>query len=721
MKTLTIALENCYGIRKLETELDFSNARAVAVYAPNGSMKTSLAQTFQDIAEGVDSKDRIFPTRPCKRVVKDETGADLTKESVLVVRPYDEVMEHTAKTSTLLVNPALRKEYENLYAEINAAKEAFLTALKEQSGSKKNLEKEISSTFTPSDDKFYVALNRIKDEVVAQADAPLASVPYDLVFDEKVLSFLGTKDFKTAIDGFIKKYNELLAASTYFKKGTFNYYNAATIAKQLADNGFFTAKHSINLNADEKIEITTQKELEDLIAKEKEAISNDKDLRKKFAEIEKLIQKNVTVREFEAYLLNHEELLTKLSNVEAFKEEVWKSYIRARFDLYTSLLDKYQATEARRKEIQQQAAKERTQWEEVIDIFNDRFFVPFKLEPINREAVILGQQEILALGFTFQEGNEQAQVDRAALMRVLSTGEKKALYILNLLFEIEVRKKAKQDSLIVVDDIADSFDYKNKYAIIQYLMDISEDPYFKQIILTHNFDFYRTVQSRFVKYNDCFMASKTGTGVSLEKATGIQNVFVRDWKPNFFADSKKKIASIPFMRNLIEYTKSDNDVDYGKLTSLLHWKSDSDQITVSDLDAIYNRLFSTADASADGAKLVVSLIKDEADKCVKAPEGINFENKVVLSIATRIVAEQFMAKKINDPAFVAMIDSNQTPKLLKKFRELHSKEIASVAVLQRVALMTPENIHLNSFMYEPILDMSDDHLRRLYGDVLALA
>lgn len=28
--------------------------------------------------------------------------------------------------------------------------------------------------------------------------------------------------------------------------------------------------------------------------------------------------------------------------------------------------------------------------------------------------------------------------------------------------------------------------------------------------------------------------------------------------------------------------------------------------------------------------------------------------------------------------------------------------------------MTPENIHFNSFMYEPILDMSDEHLRRLY-------
>jgi hypothetical protein len=37
-----------------------------------------------------------------------------------------------------------------------------------------------------------------------------------------------------------------------------------------------------------------------------------------------------------------------------------------------------------------------------------------------------------------------------------------------------------------------------------------------------------------------------------------------------------------------------------------------------------------------------------------------------------------------------------------------------------VLLMTPENIHLNSFMFEPILDMSDEHLRLLYREALAL-
>jgi len=376
-------------------------------------------------------------------------------------------------------------------------------------------------------------------------------------------------------------------------------------------------------------------------------------LRSKFAEIEKLIQKNITVREFESFLLDHEELLTKFTNMTDFRQEVLKAYIDTAFGLYQTLLEKYQDAEARRKEIQEQADKERTQWEEVIDIFNSRFVVPFKLHAANKVEVILGQQDILNLGFTFTDGVDQAPIDRTALLQVLSTGEKKALYVLNILFEIEIRKRAGQYTLIVVDDIADSFDYKNKYAIIQYLMDISEGPHFKQILLTHNFDFFRTVESRFVGYGNCLMASKTATGVALEKAAGIKNIFINDWKNAFHTDLRKKIASISFIRNLIEYTRGQTDPDYVKVTSLLHWKADSQQITVSDLDGIFNRLFSTSNVSPDGNQAVVDLIFDEAKECLNAPDGINFANKVVLAIATRLAGEQFMVKKINDPAFVA--------------------------------------------------------------------
>jgi len=493
MQELNVALEYCYGIKKLQQRFDFSQEVAYAIYAANGAMKTSLARTFQDLADGIGPRDLIFPNRVSSRKITDENDVDIPKGSVFVVRPYDEVYSHTEKTSTLLVDSKLRKEYEQLYIEIDKSKERFLEALKSQSSSKKDLEREISSTFTKSANKFYSALIRINDELLEQKDAPFADIHYDTIFDEKVLNFLGTKDFKTAIEDYIKKQNELLDASTYFKRGTFNYYNAAIIAKNLADNGFFKARHTVNLYGDEKLEITTQEELEQLIAKEKEGISEDKELRKKYAEIEKLLNKSVSIRGFQDYLAEHEEILPELANLEAFKEDVWKSYFKAQIELYKDLIKKHQDAEKRKREIEEEASKQRTQWETVIEIFNNHFFVPFKLVPKNRVPVILGQEPMLNLGFTFIDGADEAPVEKNALMEVLSAGEKKALYILNIIFEVEARKKAKQETVFVFDDIADSFDYKNKYPIIQYLKEIAEEPYFKQIILAHNFDFFRTI------------------------------------------------------------------------------------------------------------------------------------------------------------------------------------------------------------------------------------
>ena len=190
MQKIAIDLQNCYGIKKLKVEFDFSDHQAYAIYAPNGSMKSSLAQTFRDVADGIASKDRIFPDRVCSREIIDESGAELPKESVLVILPYDEEFGHTEKTSTLLVDSKLRKEYEKLHIDIDKSKDTFLKAMKEQSTSRKDLEKEISSTFTKSDTAFYRALIRIKDEVLAQKDAPFANIQYDMVFDDKVLTLL---------------------------------------------------------------------------------------------------------------------------------------------------------------------------------------------------------------------------------------------------------------------------------------------------------------------------------------------------------------------------------------------------------------------------------------------------------------------------------------------------------------------------------------------------
>lgn len=38
MNKLSIDIENCYGIKKLKAELDFSQNKAYAIYAANGAI-----------------------------------------------------------------------------------------------------------------------------------------------------------------------------------------------------------------------------------------------------------------------------------------------------------------------------------------------------------------------------------------------------------------------------------------------------------------------------------------------------------------------------------------------------------------------------------------------------------------------------------------------------------------------------------------------------------
>jgi DNA-binding transcriptional regulator YhcF (GntR family) len=140
------------------------------------------------------------------------------------------------------------------------------------------------------------------------------------------------------------------------------------------------------------------------------------------------------------------------------------------------------------EEIIKKAKEESTLWSKVIDEFNERFSVPFKLSVGNQEQVILNSQAPI-VQFEFNDHNGNKNVTESDLRNVLSTGEKRALYLLNIIFEVQARKESQINTLFIIDDIADSFDYKNKYAIIEYLKDISGISGFSQIILTHNYDF----------------------------------------------------------------------------------------------------------------------------------------------------------------------------------------------------------------------------------------
>jgi hypothetical protein len=720
MNKLTINLENCWGIGKLKHEFDFADRRVFAIYAPNGCMKTSLAKTFRDVTRGEQSKDHHFAERVPVCEILDENKTQLSKDDIVVLSPYRPPLEDATNAGILLGNSELRNQFEKLQSDTEKAKSTLVKALKTQAKCKA-VEKEISLAFTLAEDNFITALEYPYKQLHDEGDAPYSDLPYDVVFDEKVSELLKAPDIKAALDEYISRYNELIAESIYFKKGIFEYYQAANIATNLEKQGFFKAKHFVILNGKEKVEITSKAQLEKMIAEEKDKITSDPDLRQKFTKVDLSLVANVAVTAFRTYIMNNPAVLSKMANVSNFKQEVWKSYLREQLPLYDSLMTAHETAKEETKAILEKAKKETPDWDGVIDVFNDRFATKVVVKIKNRNAVVVGQADPL-MEFSFKDGTDVADnVRRDLLLDTLSEGEKKALYILDILFNVQVRKSRGAETLFIFDDIADSFDYKNKYAIIQYLMDISKDPHFKMILLTHNFDFYRTVCSRFVGHNGSFLATRNEqTGViTIEKPDGIQNIFINVWKKDFFTDMRRRIASISFMRNLIEYTKSTADPDYLTLTSLVHIKPNTRKITQRQLDEIYGRLFGALKSTWQFPdNIVIDDIEAEAQKLLGISSGVKFEYKVVLSIAIRLAAERFMFTKINNPALVYV--ENQTKELTNEFERLFPNETLAFKTLQAVLLMTPENIHLNAFMYEPIVDLSDELLTRLYREVVNL-
>ena len=725
MKKLKIKLEHCYGIKDFSTEFDFETGGNVfALYAPNGSMKTSLANTFRDISQKKESSDRIWKANETIRMITDEDDNPLNPESIFVIEPYNEGYR-SDRISTLLVNDGLRVQYEDIHKEIDEKMDVLLAEIGPSSGVKNGIKEEIAYAITHNPKNFFIALGRVREEVDDGVETPLGEVTYTDIFNPKIEPTLRDPKFMGQIEEYILKYDELISKSTFFQKGVFTHNNAADIAKNLNTNGFFKAGHSLYICIEgKKVEVDSLERLTEAIETEKNAILADEDLRKRFDKINELLKKNADLRKFRTCLEDNQVVLVELANIELLRQKLWIEYLIRAKTTYLDLLSSYNDGKDKIADIIEKAKGERTRWAEVINIYNQRFSVPFVVRMDNQEDVIL-RSDTPNIRFEFladpdDQNSEISPIEEDTLKEVLSNGEQRALYILNIIFEVEARKNANQPTLFIVDDIADSFDYKNKYAIIEYLKEISEKSCFQQIILSHNFDFYRTISGRLhLKRQNRLLASKEGGKITVQQEHYQKSPFVH-WRTHL-NNNTMLVASIPFIRNITEF--SGDDVSFKEFIPLLHIRPETNQIKISDLESLIKDILRGPPISPlnNANELVKDLIYQVAREISdNTSENTHLEEKVALSIAIRLKAEEFMIGKIGDDAFWHGIPSNQTITLINRFKQDFSTETDNIRLLEQVNLMTPENIHLNSFMYEPILDMSAQHLKKLFGKINSL-
>ena len=736
IQKVKINFEHCYGIHKLCSNFDFSKSNMQLIYAPNGTMKTSFAKTFKDMSDPrgkIKPHDQLDETlQPTYKVmVEDDSGneRDITPDEIKVIKSYDEsAFKSEEAILTLLANKEIRQQYIDIFKELDNEKKSALSPLKKITGSS-NYEQEIIDAFSDPGTKklsIFEVLATIIDDV-KQSNSTFDFV-YNHVFDPKgkVRDFLNEN--YDLLKKYSDKYNELLSSSQFFSNNgerAFGTIEASALCNSIKGDEYFQSGHKLSLK--DGTVVDSVEKLSKIIDNEIEKVFDNQEIKDIFDKIDKKLQGNQELRNFKKVIEKDKTLIAKLTNYDEFRKEVWCSFLKQVEPAVISLVENYNAKKPDIEKIVAAANDSRGLWDDTVSEFMERFTgLPFSFSIENRGDAILSQDTPTII---YSYGGKP--VDQGMLTgRVLSQGERRAFYLLNVIFDIKSREKENKETLFIIDDIADSFDYKNKYAIIQYLNDLNKNENFKSIVLTHNFDFYRTLQERILasgKRNYSFMAERDNDEVRLlpggDKA--ITDPFNK-WRNKCNKNEKLLVATIPFIRELYNYQKGNESREYLLLTHLLHDKEADDQnnipatydIKLSEIEDVFAGMLNVQFKFPDKTKKVIDIVFSVADQIQQDHrDGISLEDKIVLAMATRLLAEQKILIYIERPS---NISKNQFWELYNAFRDQFGGDKSKkkiLDVLEQVNIITPANIHINSFMYEPIIDVGIDELVCLYERV----
>lgn len=727
-------MKNCYGIKNLEHEFDFSDTNVISIYARNGMMKTSFSKTFKKIQDNKESeiRDEIFDIDGIVDVSID--GTKIKSDDVFVIKSFESFYESESITSLLVDDNVKRR-----VSSIIKLKDKFFKLLEKYSGLKVSktslgkkvyeLEPQIVTDFDFIEDSFLLNIHELASMT---PNFICSNIRYCDIFDTSVIKKIMTDEFQNQIEAFCRECNRIYENYAFFEKGKFTLSRLKNILKELIGDNFFSRENKLYLEGG--IEINNTEQLANTIA---EVEANIKSI-PAFQAIEKLLSdsKGIVLRDI---IENTPDVIAYLNseNLSDLRIQLWLSYLVAEKIKFQELISEYQILEQELSELDM----DMTPWRKALNIFEQRFTVPYKMIVSNMKSSIIGES-IPRVLFSFHQNEQTIELNRTELENkdVLSQGEKRALYLLNIIFDIERIKSSGRDTLFIVDDIADSFDYKNKYAIVEYLYEMATISNFRMIILSHNFDFYRTISTRLsLRRQDRLAAELVGDRIELKEEKYQDKPFIA-WKANM--NSVNVIALIPFVRNLIEYGEDKNvgkicnvDKDFLLLTNLLHEKTYTRSIKFEDLKIIYKTYIGKDKFKTDinTGDLVIDKIYEIADSIT--PSDVDLEYKIILAMAIRHLAEKYMIGAISSyqgqlswqirrnivhgsgSEFLQYLDnaSNQTRELYNVFKQFGAAQ--KVKKFDEVNIMTPENIHLNSFMYEPILDMDINELLNLYRSI----
>lgn len=693
-------VENAFGIKSLHLNLENDKKMyQELIYSKNGSFKTSFSNTLYNLSNG--TLENVFDRLTDEKAILDisilENGKEIKNfdnRFVVFSREIHEqhsklLSDYSSELETLTIDKK-NSEYINelLTEETIEIKLQIDNYLK---GTGLNFEI-LLDMFSNLEDGYLDRIIQLLNTIINHEAQDISEINIKKIY-QKAYDIVDQSEFQSKISNYIQVLENKINAQLFDKN--FNENNCLQFINNVDKAKYLSETKSRGLFLKDKVYYDID-EVKKIFEEEIKKISKDPEIIEQSKEITKLMG-TAKESEFLKESIQKNPLLVK--QLSAGRKNILLSYLKSSSIDYNYWLEVVKKAKKELNNVLKIAQDKQTNFERAIEIYKNRFHPIFDIKIVNKAESMLG---IKTPTITFYHNRYcEIPVSETKLSQILSSGEKTTLNILKFIVEYENCKK--YHPFIILDDIVETFDYSNRYAFMEYINDLVNLDV-PTIVMTHNFEFYRTVSKRIPKLRKSVASANSNGVVDIQTNNRINKNMENVLKCSNIYDF---FCAIPYLREiktiLLEDTKT--------LDSCLHYKENTSKLQIKD---ILLQFPSNAIKSLkiDENDIYMEKLFEIADS-LSGFDDFDIVKKTILSLSCRLLIERkIIANNFN---LLTNINTNQTAQLLDLYGEKLFPNVKKY--LEAVQLSTPEFIHANAFMYEPLIDINGKYLFELYNQI----
>lgn len=705
---LSVNIMNSYGIKELIFDFDMSKINLI--YSRNGNGKTSLAKSLFDLKK--KGNKNTNKNKITKEKIKLSCSTQI-HDFILFGKPdKGNVKDYNFGVDIFNVNSNLELDLEKFEKDLNEIKKHDVVKL---FNSSKNYDFNLEDLIDilNIDSKL---IEKIESSLsINEKDYKYIIANYSDIFSSTFEKLVNEDVYKKIIE-YNHKYNEFVKKKTIFFDGAslktmydfmetiknsniFDNYNLISKKDNTTFVDFDSYKSIVELELNKlQLEISTYREKYGL-----NDIFKDKKLN--------FIENNI-------YFTNHILTFNDYLNLKKYVQNRELKKIKLILDEMSSSLKIYKDIYSKN------TINFEKEWKKIDLEYKSIFKNSIKVELEKEKGEILSQA-VFKAKFKLTNKNNDINIDDKNIDDTLSEAEKRCLYIFDILFKIEkIKTHENKDNIVLLfDDIIDSFDLKNKHGIIYYLKKI-ENSGLKALILTHDFSFFKLLNTKLFKKNSYIMNSNKGI------------IYLNPYKDfksfkDYLIDKYKETNDIKYILGLIPVTRehSENSTNVNLFTHCLHIKRYkqpyTNQIKLTDIiqklnittviqsnpkDQIYlESLYSVCDSiTYDKVYATNHLLEEHLDKtCLAIGIRLILETKIIDWVNTNY------PNNVDD---IIKIKRNQTKHLLI----LYNKLINFKSELVFYEILSSDLIHSSGLNYEATFGYSLNYFKNAYESIKTL-